>query len=462
MSEDNNNKEKGFSFIQEQITSKKKSRMKRMLYSVAWTTALACVFGVVARMAFCVSEPTVTRFFGGSQDKKTVEFPTTIPDDGNQLGTQSSEITPSPTIEPEITPVVEDNNDDGQDSQDSKSEDDDLEYETMIIEKIIEADLDDLSNIYKELRVISNDISDSIVTVTSISKQVDIFKDEYELIKSTSGLVVADNDVDLIILVSLDKVKDSSKILVSFTETVQVQAKLQAYNTDLNLAAIAVSLDDIPPSNLKKITPAVLGESYSLVVGTPILALGSPNGYVGSMELGIISSKGTSVYITDNKIDTFTTDITSNSNSEGVIVNLRGEVIGIITQKLKDELNPDVNTVIGVSKIKNIIERLVNNSDQVYFGIKGADMTQSALSKVEATSGICITEVEADSPALEGGLQSGDIIVTVNETPILSVNTFYNLINAYEPKATLKVAIKRTIKNETKDMEIEVILGKNN
>lgn len=462
MSEDNNNKEKGFSFIQEQITSKKKSRMKRMLYSVAWTTALACVFGVVARMAFCVSEPTVSRFFGGSQDKKTVEFPTTVPDDGsNQAGTQNTEITPSPTLDPQITPVVS-GNDDGQGSENSESDDDELKHDTVIIEKVIEADLKDLTNIYMELRSISNDISNSIVTITSVSNEVDIFNDEYELVKTTSGIVVADNDVDLIILVSLDKVKDSNDILVSFTETLQVQAKLQSYDTDLNLAAIAVSLDDIPDSNLKKIKPAILGESYSLIVGTPILALGSPNGYVGSMELGIISSKGTSIYVTDNKIDTFTTDINTNSNSEGVIVNLRGEVIGIITQKLKDELNPDVNTVIGVSKIKNIIERLVNNSDQVYFGIKGADMTQSALNKVEATSGICVTEVEADSPALEGGLQSGDIILTINETPILSVNTFYNLINAYEPKTTLKITLKRTVKNETKDMEVEVTLGKKN
>jgi serine protease Do len=462
MSEDNNNKEKGFSFIQEQITSKKKSRIKRMLYSVAWTTALACIFGVVARMAFCVSEPTVSRFFGNSQGKKTVEFPTSIPDDdSDKQGDYNENITPSPTLNPEVTPAIE-VNEGGQGSEDLESTDVDSKHDTVIIEKVIEADLQDLTNIYMELRDISNDISNSIVTVTCVSNEVDIFNNKYELVKTTSGIVVANNDVDLVILVSYDKVKDKNDILISFSETLQVDAKLQSYDKDLNLAAITVSLEDIPASSLKKIKPAILGESYSLVVGTPILALGSPNGYVGSMEIGIISSKGTSLYVTDNKIDTFTTDINNNSNSEGVIVNLRGEVIGIITQKLKDELNQEVNTVIGVSRIKNIIEKLVNNSDQSYFGIKGADMTQAALNKLDATSGICVTEVEADSPALEGGLQSGDIILTINETPIISVNTFFNLINAYEPKTTLKIGIKRTVKNETKDMEVEVTLGKKN
>jgi S1-C subfamily serine protease len=178
------------------------------------------------------------------------------------------------------------------------------------------------------------------------------------------------------------------------------------------------------------------------------------------MEYGFITSKGNNAYITDNKMEIFNTNINDNKNGDGVIINLKGEVIGIITQVLKDEVNEDVNTVIGISGIKKIIKSLVNNQNRVYFGIKGMDMTEDALEKAGIVNGVSVTEVEPESPALEAGLKSGDIILTVNETPISSMNSFYNIISLYEPKTPVHVTIKRGTKNAEKDLTLEVVLEK--
>ena len=97
-----------------------------------------------------------------------------------------------------------------------------------------------------------------------------------------------------------------------------------------------------------------------------------------------------------------------------------------------------------------------------YFGIKGADMTELALSKAKIGNGICVTEVEVDSPALEAGLKSGDIILAVNDTLFNSVNTFYNLLSVYEPKDKVKITIQRSVKGTNKNMDIIVMLGKKN
>lgn len=450
MLEDNKNKDdKEFSFIQEQIASKKRNKIKRMLYSVLWTAILACVFGIIAGITFCISEPTISKFLGREPDKKTVEFPTVSPEDEN--GNLSASISPTPEVDSEGN---------SKDDEISKQSEEETEPETVVIQQKVRADLKDLTNMYTELRTISNKVKASIITVTNTSSGVDVFGNEYEVSKSTSGLIVANNGAELLILVSLDKVWNANKIEISISDTEQIKAELQSYDSDLNLAVIAVNLEDIPSNRIDFIQPASLGESYSLAVGTPIIALGSPNGYVNSMELGIISSSGFTKYITDDKIDLFNTDISYNENGDGVIIGLNGDVIGIITRTLKDELNPDVNTVIGISRIKKIIESMVNNTDRIYLGIKGADMTEEALQKVGLTSGICITEVEADSPALTAELQSGDIIFAINGTPIKTVNSLNNILSIYNPKETVKVSILRSTKKTTKKIDVNVTLAK--
>ena len=457
MSNDNNNKdEKEYSFIQEQIASKKKFKLRRMFYSVTWTIVLACIFGIVAGVAFCISEPAINKILGKYQDKKTVEFPTATPEDSS-AGPDQNEGSGNGPEDTKNTDTGKTDNGQGEKGTD-KTE---TKPDTVVIEKYIQADIQDLNNIYMELRNVASEVDKSILNVTSIKNGVDVlFNNEFEASEVSSGLVVANNGADLLILVSYDRIQDAKNIRVSLTDSLDVKAKLQDYDSDLNLAVIAVSLNDIPETVLNNIKIVNLGESYPLIIGTPIIALGSPNGYVDSMEYGIITSKDSSTYITDNKIDLFTTDIHDNENSDGIIVNLRGEVIGIITQKLKDEYNQNVNTVIGISKIKEIIESLANNRERSYFGIKGADMTNAALDQAGITNGIYITEVEANSPALEAGLQSGDIILSINETQVISVNNFNSLITASEPKSTLDVTIRRNTKNSSKEMDLEVVLGK--
>jgi S1-C subfamily serine protease len=452
MSEDNNNKdkEKGFSFIQEQIVSKKKSKWKRMLFSAIWTIILACIFGFVAAIVFCVTEPSINLFLGKDQDKKTVEFPTTSPaDEGG-----NSSATPDQTDKQNTTETsAEGVGKTGQDDNNSKSG-------TVVIENTIKADIEDLNNMYAEQRAIANEANKSMVTITSTVNGVDWFENEYEAAKISTGFIVADNQSELLILVNYDKIKDAKNMEVTFYNSFQSKASLQLYDKDLNLAVIAVSLKDVPQDSLTEIKPATLGESYSLIVGSPIIAMGSPNGYGGSLEFGIITSKGSNAYVTDNKVDLFTTDITDNENGSGVILNLHGEVIGIITQDLMDKPYDNVNTAIGISKVKKIIESMVNNKSQVYFGIKGIDMTDKSLLAAKVDNGISVKEVKAESPALKAGIQSGDIILSVNDTPINSMYSFYNIISLYEPKTTIKVTIQRNTQNNSKEMDFKVILGK--
>lgn len=472
---DDNKDYKGFSFIQEQITSKKKSRIKRMILSLAWTIVLACVFGVVAGVAFCVSEPTISKMFAKEDDKKTVKFPSLVPDESstiidNQNVSTNTDVSFIPSNNPE------DNKDDNsldvqkdiKDIEDIKNTDNSVDntsegvVEPAVIEKPVPANKEDLSVIYSELYSMAKQAEKSIVKVNNISSDVDLFLNEYELAKSTTGLIVANNEKDLLILVSYNKIKDAKDIKVTLADSTVLDAKLLSYETELNLAIVTVSLDQISEMQLKHLIVAELGESLYVSPGTQIIAVGAPNGFAESIEYGFVTTKLTPVYTTDNKIDLFYTSITNNENSEGVIVNIDGKVIGIITHHLDTSGIQEVSSAIGISQIKKVIERLVNNSGHIYFGIKGMNMTDAAKKQFNVTHGIYITEVKANSPALEAGLQGGDIILSMNNTNVISVQSFNTMLSTYEAKTPIQVKILRTSKSSTKDIELTVTVGKRN
>jgi S1-C subfamily serine protease len=230
------------------------------------------------------------------------------------------------------------------------------------------------------------------------------------------------------------------------------------YETDLNLAIISVPLADIPEAYRNDIKAATMGESYGLSIGSPIIALGSPNGHTNSMEIGVITSKGSTVGITDNRLELFNTDINDYDSSDGIIVNLKGDVIGVITRTLKEGVNEQLNTVIGISRVKSIIEKMANKEPRIYFGVKTEDLTDTAKQEHHVENGIYVDEVLANSPAFEAGIKNGDIILQIDDENVINSYDFYNNISTNKPDDTIKVKVKRTTSSSEKDMDLEITL----
>jgi S1-C subfamily serine protease len=258
--------------------------------------------------------------------------------------------------------------------------------------------------------------------------------------------------------VSLDRVATASSIKVAFADNVVADAKIQDYESEINLAVLAVNLADIPKTCLDTIAIAQLGENYSIAVGDPIIALGNPNGYTHSMELGMITSKGSTIQLTDNQLELFNTDIEDNVNSDGVIVDLDGHIIGLITRTLKQDLNEQISTVVGITRIKKIIERMANTQPRIYFGIKAEDMTEEAKKAYDIKNGIYVTEVQANSPAFKAGVKNGDIILQVNDQVVPTTSSFYTSISFYKPGEKVNLKIIRTSSSTNKEIELKAEL----
>lgn len=428
------NEEKEFNFIEEKVESRKKQKLRKVVLTVVSTIILGAIFGLTACMVFAVAQEPLIEKFGNN--KKIVEFPS----DNN----------------PESKPYESDNGQKGEESQtetDKRPE----ETSTTIIETTIKAGLEEFISIYSEIKQVADKTSKSMVLVTSITSDKDWFQNEIEVPDDTMGLVVANNEVDILVLVNYNRVKDANTIRVSFTEDIKAEARLQSFDSELNLAIISISLVDLP-AEIGNIEVASLGESIYLPVGTPVIAVGNPNGYMDSMEIGMISSGETNTYITDHKVDLYHTDINYFKDGEGFIVNLKGNIVGIITTHLSDRINEEINTFIGISSVKSIIESLVNNESRAYLGITAMDITDEALGELEIEGGIAVTAVEANSPAFYSGLQVGDIIVNINDEDIRSINDFQSRLLKARPEDEVHIILHREYQTTSDVLEINAIL----
>lgn len=429
--------EKEFQFLQEKVASKWKRRGKRFLLLTAGVIVLGAIFGLVARYAFLVSENWLTRLLGLDEKERTqIELPS-----GTPIVTPSLEPTPTPAPSPTPTPIQEPE-----------------EKEPVIIEQKIDPTAKDYVKMMSDIRKIADQTSKSLVTVTVVESGVDWSDQEYETKAETSGLIIGENHVDILILAQLSEVRGSTRMTVTFCNQTTAEALLWNYDEDYNLAVLAVRLEELNETTLEAVETAKFGESYLAAGGTPILALGNPNGYPGSMELGMITKRGLYTSVVDNRFELFQMDIADYEHAGGVIVNFNGEVMGLISQVLKGDSN--IFTAVGITKMKPIIEQLANKTERIYFGIIPEELPKEILEEAELSYGIYVNDVRIDSPAFRAGIKRSDIIASIDDVDMVSIGTFTAFLKEKKPDETVTVKIKRLIRQVYKEVEVTVALDK--
>lgn len=421
---------KEFEFIKEQVVEKKHKKLKKWLLPPLLTLIMAILFGLVASFTIIIAEPKLKELLVDDESRKPVYFPTENDlEDDLTAENPTGSITPTPST----TPVV--------------------------VNQYIAGNINDYISMNDDIRKVAYDVNRSILNIKSKFKTEDIFGNTVVTTEHATGVFIFNNSKELLVLVSLDKVKGADDIKVIFDDTISVDATLQDYESELNLAVIAVPIEKIPKLKKDGLQEAKLGISYSLTVGTPVIALGSPNGHPGSLEIGFITSMGSSSSVTDNELDLFNTSIVDNKNSDGIVVDLKGQVVGVITQKLKEKGYEDLNTVIGISRLKQIIKAMGDKEPRLYCGVKTVDMTSDTKVQHKVPNGIYVKDVLADSPAFKAGIQNGDILLKVGDVNIASSNSFFDIINKYKSNDKIRIKVQRTVKGKDTSLTLVVTLS---
>lgn len=420
-------------FLREKIKQKPVNK-KKLLRRTLITVAMAVVFGLVACFTFLVLEPVISNRLYPEEEAQEVQFP---------------EETVTEEMKPEDMLVQ-----DEVEEEPVQAELEDEQIEELLSQ--VQFSLEDYQAIYAELAQLATEAGRSVVTVTGVTSDVDWFNNTYENMASASGVIVANNGKSILVLVSAETLHSADSIIVTFCDQAQAEAEIVQRDQTTGLAILSVPLLSISEETMDVIDIATLGSSNSNnLLGTPVIALGSPMGTSGSVCYGVITSAGTIIDQPDSAYKMIMTDIYGSHNATGVFVNLKGMVIGIIDNTNTSNDMGNLLTAYGISELKKTIEKMSNDQELAYMGVHGADVPQEAIEELDIPAGAYIKEIEMDSPAMAAGIQSGDVVIRVNEVPITTYGELLNMLSNAEPEEIMTITLVR----QSREMSVEVTLG---
>ena len=412
-----------FSFMNEKIKDKPFYK-KKWVKILASTVVLAVIFGLIASAVFS----KVSDWIENKKEQeamKDIEIPQDTAEDS-----AAPEVTDSET-EPSVS-------------------------ETIVVDPQIT--MEDYMVLYASFRGLAKDVQKSLVTVTALNNDVDWFNEEYQNLGQCSGMIVGDNGVELLVLTKYSAIESCDGINVTFIDDTIVNAVLKKYDVTTDLAVISINLTDISDNTKAKIVKATLGNSIRLEAGTPVLAIGRADGSEDSMKVGTLTSTHNKQSVVDAEYTILVTDMMKNAGADGILINLNGEVIGIMQEQHLSSNMENVLTAYGISDIKSLLEHLSNNQDIAYLGIKGISVTNEAL-KSGVPSGVYVTEVQIDSPAMKGGIQSGDVIQAINGQKVLSMSELSDVLSRLSNRQNITLEVRRLTRDGYKKTNYQTSLS---
>ena len=286
---------------------------------------------------------------------------------------------------------------------------------------------------------------------------------------SGSGIIVGENDTELLIATNYHVIEDAKELLVHFIDDADVKAVVKGSDPDMDLAVIAVKLADMEQSTLDSVKIAKLGDSDSLKLGQSVIAIGNALGYGLSVTGGYVSALNREVELEDGSKGTFIqTDAAINpGNSGGALINMNGEVIGINSNKIGGTVVEGIGYAIPISAAEPILSDLmtyetrekVDDSQVGYLGIIPQSVTSDAAELYGMPEGVYISQVEDGTPAAEAGLLRGDIIQKLDNKKVSTADELREQLKYYSAGETIDVLVMRSIDGEYVERIVTVTLG---
>lgn len=376
-----NSEEEEYSFLQEIIKDEAGDQAK-WKHDVLRRIQLGLIFGLVACFTFFACKPWVEKRFEGDPTEVT------IPQDEQQ-----------------------------EENQTQQEEEQVQEQKTVLTTETYQEMLNNLKQVSGEVRK-------SVVEIQGAVTEEEFSKDQE---KSISGMIVADNGQELLILAGELPVKEAKIIRVTFSGDSQCDAILKSRDAGLGLCVYAVQRKNIADDVWAQIETATLGGSKVVSEGDTVIAVGKLYGCDTIAGYGVIESGENYLDKADGQYQTIYTDVAGDISGSGVLVNIRGEVIGIINTSVRTDDQTNKISGYGISDIKDVIELLSNGKNVPYLGVSGVEVS-SEMQGQGIPQGVYVKEVDAGSPAMAAGIQSGDIITNIADTDIINLLGYHNTL----------------------------------
>ena len=290
----------------------------------------------------------------------------------------------------------------------------------------------------------------------------------YEVPSSGSGIIIGENDTELLIVTNNHVVQDTVSLKITFVDDAAVDAVIKGTDTDTDLAVISVPLDQIPQETKEKIVVARLGDSDGLKVGQGVIAIGNALGYGQSVTVGYVSALNREIKTSDgNTRVLLQTDAAINpGNSGGALLNMKGEVIGINAAKYSSTEVEGIGYAIPVSSVQDILDELMNRKTRSevaeekrgYLGIQGTTVDEDAAAAFGMPKGVYVYKILKDGAAADSQLREKDIITKLDGMTVKSMQELQKLLKGYEAGENIELLVQRQEDGQYKEIQIPVTL----
>lgn len=318
--------------------------------------------------------------------------------------------------------------------------------------------IEDYKMLYGKLAEVAGEASKSVVTVTGLQENANLFDDVYGSDIQSSGLIVATTGLNIYILTEWRTLDGSSKTLVTFPDGCTAEAVLQKRDPETGLAIVRVAFSALPADMKSEIKIAELGSSQNISKGDPVIAVGSPLGYSNSIAFGMVTSM-TETPAVDCCYNVITTDMIGSPNGSGIILDLDGKIIGIISQDFYKENEQITVSGICISELRWLIETLSNDSEIQYLGIVGKEVTDSVAKELDMPKGLYVKSVEVDSPAMYCGIRTADVITAIQGTDIENMDDYVEVLRRHKSEDVLKITLMRQGPDGYVEMTKDITVG---
>lgn len=392
-------------FVREQIKDKPKNR-KRLLVRLLTSVLCGAAFSLAACIVVLIMLPYIQKRLAPEQEA---------------VDTQGSEAPAEPVSPPEPS---------------------ETEEPQKVIEVEREMTIEDYQRLQNELYAIGTKANKSIVSITSVVSGTDWFDNSYEQEGLGSGAVIGETDTAYLILTERKVIGDASRISVTFTDDAVAPASLVRYDGNTGVAVLSVEKADLEETTRRTVSVIEMGSSGSVHKGTIVIALGSPLGTNYSILTGNITATSNEISTWDCNYSVFTTDIAAYKNGSGILINVAGELVGVVMQDYSAS-SANTLTAVAVSELKPVIELLFADKDIPYVGLHVSTVTERIAAAYDLPKGVYIKEVAMDSPAMSAGLQSGDVIVEVDGTKAVTDSEYRDAVRRLIPGEEYEIVVMR-------------------
>mgnify|MGYP000616045324 FL=1 len=307
--------------------------------------------------------------------------------------------------------------------------------------------------------------------VNNFTETANVFGQQYtqEEAASGSGIIVGKTDDELLIVSNNHVVESADTLTVTFIDGSEAQAQVKGLDSDMDLAVIAVSLNDLSDDTKNAITVATLGSSDDLKLGEPVIAIGNALGYGQSVTNGIVSALNREITLENGATGTFiqTNAAINPGNSGGALLNMNGEVIGINSNKIGGTAVEGMGYAIPITSASPIIADLMERQtrtkvaeDEVgYIGISLQEVTSQISQMYNMPEGIYVVSVEEGSAAANAGIMKGDIITKFDGSSISSYSDLQKTLQYYAVGDSATITVQRPQNGEYVSVELNLTLG---